>query len=692
MAEQISAGELIVDVAADVSELKAGFAEVRNTLKQGNKKVGAFEKIWTGALRRVGEKATDFAFKAIKAPFSIALKSVVGMGKGMANLAKTAVLDAAQFQTRLAEVATLGVERMDKLRDGILEVSAAIGQDLPTATQAAYQAISAGIPEGNVIDFLSIGAKAAVAGVTDMETAVDALSTVVNAYGADVSEASKFSDQFFEIIRLGKTTFPELAASIGMVLPTAAAVGVSFDEVGGALALMTQKGINTSQAVTSLNALLIQLLKPAEGAADAVGRITDAAGGLADLDLSKVIDELAKLDTKEQLGLVGSIEAVKALLSLQDAGLGEAIKSVSASLGATEEAFSKFEGTFEFEKGKLFQSLINFGTELATPVAEAIGEVFEQINEKISPNLAPLATVIRDWFTSIWEGGADAQSAQQMADGMGIGIREAFNILGGDKETAEFAQILADGFGISLEEAFKIVGTKGSLKSEIFKTVDTIGTAMVEGFQAFLSGDQTFFEMVSKWSGGLAANIGDTIGAYFETEFAETIRKGWDDNKDEIFKISTDVGSAIGTAIVESMGTASAKAFEAIYLSFGGLIFNLTEAFTTRLDRLVRASQGRGGAGAITQGANSIPGSILPPSASPARIKAPVSAIQQLSAPSMNQGSGGGGIGGGQPINITINQAASEDSQSMVNRLREMLLDIERFGNTRGLVAGQAHG
>ena len=663
MAEKISAGELIVDVAADVSELKSGFAEVRNTLKKGNEKVGAFQTIWTGALRRVGEKATDFAFKAIKAPFSIALKSVVAMGKGMANLAKTAVLDAARFQTGLAEVATLGVEDMEGLRQGILGVSSAIGQDLPTATKAAYQAISAGIPEGNVIDFLAVGAKAAVAGVTDMETAVDALSTAVNAYGEDADQAMKFSDQFFQVIKLGKTTFAELAASIGMVLPTAAAVGVTFDEVGGALALMTKKGINTSQAVTSLNALLMQLLTPAEGSADAVERITNAAGGLANLDLSKVIDELAKLDTGEQVDLIGSIEAVKALLSLQDAGLGEAIKSVSASLGATEKAFSKFEGTFEFEKGKLFQSLINFGTELATPVATAIGEVFALVNEHITPALPPIAAVIKDWFTDLWEGGFDQQTIEALAQSWGISIEEA------------------------MKQAGVVAGAGASLKSTLSDLATRIGEYLSKGIQRFEAAPAgtPLTLLFAQWAKDLRENMGPEMNKIFGTEFTKKLGEAWEKNKASIMQIAEDIGAVIGRAIMFAAIDLPSTLFAELLLKIADQWVIDQRALVDWRRRVFGLSAGPGlrGPKAETDQSQTL---------LPASIKAPATAIQQLAAPSMNQGSGGGGIGGGQPINITINQAAGEDSQSMVNRLREMLLDIERFGNTRGLVAGQAHG
>jgi hypothetical protein len=302
--------------------------------------------------------------------------------------------------------------------------------------------------------------------------------------------------------------------------------------------------------------------------------------------------------------------------------------------------------------------------EVATPVADAIGQVFEKINEQISPNLAPIATLIKDWFVDLWEGGFDQEAAEQMAKNLGIPIEDAIKALGGE------------------------AGLRPSLKSTISSLATRIGSTLSEDlakFEAAPAGTP-LTRLFAKWAKDLRENFGPEIDKIFGSEFSKKLGEAWEKNKASITQIAADVGDAIGTAITKSLGTAAAKGFEAIYLSFGGLIFNLTEEFTTRLDRLVKAGQGRS-----TQGIS--PLSILPPSISPSKIPPPLIPAQQIpSAAGINQGSGGGSIGGGQPINITIHQAASEDSQSMDNRLREMLLDIQRFGSTRGLVAGQANG
>lgn len=405
MAVQIKVGELVVDIAADVSELKLGLDKVNQALKGSNKKVNAFQEIWKGALRQIGVGLVNFAARTVKA----GIGKIGDVLRGIGRTVKAAVLDAAQFQTALSEVASLGVKQMGALRTGIMDVAVSIGEDLPTATRAAYQAISAGIPEENVIDFLRVGAEAATAGVTDMATAVDALSTAVNAYGAGADEARLFSDQFFEVIRLGKTTFPELAQSIGTVLPTAAALGIEFSEVGGALAVMTQKGINTTEAVTALNALLLQMLSPAEQSADQIQKIVDAAGGLEDIDLALAVAEFDKLNTAVKAELLGNVRSVKAILAIGGEG-PDLVKdnilqkiardAVEASvqmrdLRRKEEALATTKGLTRFQEA--IQSLAPAAESLNIPVGELTAAMATMVERGAPINTAmqTLAAIFR---------------------------------------------------------------------------------------------------------------------------------------------------------------------------------------------------------------------------------------------------------------------------------------------------------
>ena len=137
-----------------------------------------------------------------------------------------------------------------------------LGVDAVESANALYQAISAGIPKENVLEFLEIATKAAIGGVTDTETAVDGLTTVINAFKLPMSDAQKVADLMFTTVKGGKTTFEELSASLFNVAPIAAASGVSFEETAAALATMTKQGVKTAQATTQLRQEMVALQKP----------------------------------------------------------------------------------------------------------------------------------------------------------------------------------------------------------------------------------------------------------------------------------------------------------------------------------------------------------------------------------------------------------------------------------------------
>ena len=104
--------------------------------------------------------------------------------------------------------------------------------------------------------------------MTDTGTAADAITTILNAYGMSADRAGEVSDLLFSIVKRGKTTFAELAPSIGLVATTAATAGVSTEELGAALATMTRSGVKTDNAITAVQAIISSFLKPAAEASD----------------------------------------------------------------------------------------------------------------------------------------------------------------------------------------------------------------------------------------------------------------------------------------------------------------------------------------------------------------------------------------------------------------------------------------
>ena len=105
------------------------------------------------------------------------------------------------------------------------------------ANTAAYQLLSAGVSDAAGIQkTLTASVKLAKAGFTDTATAVDGLTTVINAYGLSTAQAAKVADQFAQKQNDGKITIGQYAEKIGKVAPIAAALGISLEEVNAALA------------------------------------------------------------------------------------------------------------------------------------------------------------------------------------------------------------------------------------------------------------------------------------------------------------------------------------------------------------------------------------------------------------------------------------------------------------------------
>jgi len=315
--------------------------------------------------------------------------AVVAAG-AIAALGATSLKNFAKMDTGMREVFTLMPGLSEKAKEqmtaDVKEISRAIGV-LPNETiPALYQAISAGVPPDNVFEFMEIAGKAAKAGVTDLETSVDALSSVVNAYGAEVISATEASDIMFTAVRLGKTTFGELSRYLFQVTPVAAATGVSFNQIAAAMAEITAKGVPTRVAATQLRQMLVELSKSGGELAEIFEELSgqtfqdfmDQGNDLS--DVLELMQEYADANSISLMDMFSSVEGGMAALNLG----GQNLDSFRAKLGemdetaqATELAFQEMSAGIQFRLDQLaawWQTVqINIGEELQTGLADFLG-------------------------------------------------------------------------------------------------------------------------------------------------------------------------------------------------------------------------------------------------------------------------------------------------------------------------------
>jgi TP901 family phage tail tape measure protein len=310
-----------------------------------------------------------------------------------ASAIAVATNEAAKFEFQMQEVNTLldaTAEQMKELSLGALELSKTLGQPIERVTRGLYQAISAGIPRENVLKFLEVAGKAAVAGVSDVDTAVDGLTSVMNAYSLETEDAGRVADKFFTTIRIGKTIFPELAHGVGRVAPLAKAAGVSLEEMFGMLAALTKQGLKTDQATTGLRAIFQQMISPNEKLAQSLGLIEAEMGVTSwrSLGLQKTLALLSEMfgNNNEEIGKlfpnVRGLNAVFAVVGDNTGAVARDIDAVTKSAGEMNQAFSEMEDTavmqFRKLKASVKAAIIQFGQGFL-PLVDEIKEAMTEL-------------------------------------------------------------------------------------------------------------------------------------------------------------------------------------------------------------------------------------------------------------------------------------------------------------------------
>lgn len=300
----------------------------------------------------------------------------------VAGFAAKGVKDFVQFENGMNEVFTLmpGVSQdvMDSMSDDVRSLSKEMGIAHSEAVPALYQALSAGVPRENVFEFMETAGKAAVGGITDMETAVDGITSVVNAFGSESVSAQEASDLMFTAVRLGKTDFNQLASNMSNVAPIASSLGVDFEDVTAALAVMTAQGTPTSVATTQMRAAFVELSKDGTKTSDLFKELSGktfaqfiAEGGNTQQALQLLADHAEK-SGGSVADLFGSVEAGSAALSLTGKNtetFKSALDEMKNSAGATDAAYAQMEKGLSraFQKIKVAfdDAALTVGTALA---------------------------------------------------------------------------------------------------------------------------------------------------------------------------------------------------------------------------------------------------------------------------------------------------------------------------------------
>ena len=550
-----------ITFTADVATAKSSI----NTLKDS---VGGVEKKTTSSTASMVKswaKVAGGIYLAIKA-----VKLILSAFKATVNAVKAAVVAFTQFQRGMAEVATISDTVAENQRQYNEQVRALAMDFAISATDAArglYMTISAGITDAvDASEVLNRSLAFGQASLTTARDSVDLMTTVLNSYGLEAGEAARVSDVLFTTVRLGKTTGPELAQSLGRVIPIAARAGVDIENLSTAMVSLTRAGLSTQEASTALRQTLVNLIKPSKGSKDALEEL-----GLEFYNVASVAEEGGLIRAMRELGekagdnielvgrLVPNVRALTGVMSLMgqtDSSL-EILKDMRSSMGATGKAveimrdtfdfqFKKMETTFQVLKSSVGESFLNMvgfenvegATEGFESFVKIVGQSTEEFRSETRDVLPKVQAELNEfvkWYTDHGMSLADAteRSIKEMAERIQEGT------LPQDWHNAGMLWLSKLREGLTQQDALD--ETTKQLSTELGSSLETSwGSVMTPKIEA----------------------LGKALSLAFGNVLRQTIPAAMGAFKDYI-KALTPIITEWGAAIGNTIGAAMFKAFKA---------------------------------------------------------------------------------------------------------------------------------
>lgn len=441
-------------------EMSRGMDSVSKKLNGANNKlqaqysqIGKLGKEWTKcgkSMIRTGDMLT----KKVTLP-------IIAVGTASSKL----YMD---FSKSMAQVNTLldDDSHLKSYEDAVLKVSDDLGIKATTASEGLYQTISVLGDHGATTEkTFAIMARSAKAGGAEVTDAVNMIATAMNGYGeTSDATAQKISDLSFKTVKLGKTTFPELANSMSPLFPLAHSLGISYEELYATMSTATTSFAgSTAEASTQIKGLMTGFMKPSKEMAALIEKAGYSSGaamikteGLA--GALKIVQKEAGDDGMAKY--FGNVRGLTAALGLSGSGMDKFekhLKEMQDASGATGDALAKMADTDAAKWNKALVKLQNAGIKFGSAVLPAITPLVEKLGNAISK--------AADWFSNLSEGQqqmivktlAVAAAVGPVIKLLGIGATRVGSLLG---TVSKFGKALDGGatVGQALVKVFPVAG------------------------------------------------------------------------------------------------------------------------------------------------------------------------------------------------------------------------------------------
>ncbi len=342
---------------------------------------------------------------------------------GMVALAGTAIavklgIDAVKaagdFQSGMTSLVTGAGELESNLKmvsDGVLQLSIDTATSTKQLTSGMYMIESAGYHGADGLNVLKIAAEGAKVGNADLGATANALTTILTDYHLKSTDAAGAMNALTATVASGKTHLQDLASSMGSVLPLASSLGISFPQVAGAIAVMTNSGMNAQRAAMNLANTIRSLAAPNSMATKSMKEVGLSAQQLHDTlthqGLAAAIQEVS--DAVGKKFPAGSVQAVQAFKAIMGGATGYNVSLMlgGKNMAAYQSNIKNITGAMQSGKAGVtgwaaVQQDFNFKLQQAQQAFEVlkikVGQQLLPVISQLLTKITPLVLAFAQWL------------------------------------------------------------------------------------------------------------------------------------------------------------------------------------------------------------------------------------------------------------------------------------------------------
>lgn len=341
------------------------------------------------------------------------------LARGMVEFGKSSLDGARTFNTSMKMIVTQAgapIAELARMKRAVLDLAPAVGMGPEKLADGLFHIESQGYRSGRALDLLTTAAKGATIGHANLEDVVKALLSTMNSHIKGVTSSSQAMEVLNRTVGIGDMRMQDLASAMGTgVVPAAANFGVSIQDLGAALATMTDSGVGAQEAATRLRMTFSLMAAPTDKAVASLKSIGLTGRSLAD-DIRRggllaAIEDLRKhlvgagLDAVAQARVLSdafgggrSSSAIMTLIGQIDR-FRDKTREITQTAGTFGRAWEMTTHTLAFQQERLgagWDSIkIKIGNAMIPPLTGAV--------EWINHNLMPRMQVAASEISRIWQ-------------------------------------------------------------------------------------------------------------------------------------------------------------------------------------------------------------------------------------------------------------------------------------------------